>query len=291
MKFRRRTLLGLALVPLLSSTQLTAEDTRHDPKLLAAARAANSVYQRNIDASRKALTSDLQTERLNAIKWLGRRNDPIVIPDLLPFIDRDVHSAEEVAAAVNALTWLKVDISPQLREIAKNYPELDTMAYSGMARLAKWGSEDWKSRVNSEDKATRASSITNLGNDLAHGAGDILAEAMLTDKDPHVRRMAVIGLGKLGDSTYGPELARALSDPNPRIRRYAADAIANMGYMEGIPNLLMAMQSNVASKHLNKALIRLCGEDFGFDHRSNLIDRQAAIERAFVWYSAQQVAP
>ena len=193
-----------------------------------------------------------------------------------------------VTAAINALTWLKVDISPQLRELTKNYPELDTLAYSGLARLAKWGTEDWKSRAESEDKATRASSITNLGNDIGHGAGDILAQAMLTDKDPHVRRMAVIGLGKLGDASYGPQFARALTDPNPRIRRYAAEAMVSISYVDGVPNILMAMQSNVASTHLNKALMQLSGEDFGFDHRANLVDRQAAIERAFVWYSAQQ---
>ena len=165
---------------------------------------------------------------------------------------------------------------------------MDAVAYAGLARLEKWGTEDWKSRALAKDEGLRASAVTNLGNDINNNAGEILANAMLTDKEPHTRRMAVIGLAKLGDPSYGPQLARALSDPNPRIRRYAAGAIARLNYTEGIPYLLMAMQSNIASKYLNKAVIQLSGEDFGFDHRASLTDRQSAIDRGFAWYASQQ---
>ncbi|TVR42339.1 MAG: hypothetical protein EA402_11920 [Planctomycetota bacterium] len=270
---------------------LTAVENDSQAPVLAAAREANAVYQRHLQTLFRDLSGDDETSRIRAIARLGRSSDLAVVPRLIPLLNPDTESDAIVSASILALTQLRADISQELRMIIQRHPRLRAAAYNGLARLEMWGAEDWRSRSDDSDAALRASGITNLGGDEgrnAPGAGEILAEALLTDSNPHIRRMAAIGLSRLGDYSFGPQLARALTDPNPRVRRFAAEGLAAIGYQEGIPNILMAMQSNVAGDHLARALTSLSGEDFGYDHRSSMPQRQAAIDRAFTWYTNQQ---
>lgn len=265
----------------------TAQELPHDAELLKAARAANQVHQRHLESLRRDLQSEETVVQARAIEQLARTNDPSVVPFLMPFLDADVHEDELVEAAILALTALRVDIAPQLRALVNDHERFAEEVYNGLARLKRWGTEDWRQRSSHENEALRASAITNLG-DNEHGAGEILAEAMLNDKSPHIRRMATIGLGRLQDPAYGNHFSRALTDPNPRVRRYAAEALSALNYTEAIPNLLMAMQTNVAGAHLNRALMQMTGQDFGFDHRASATSRQQAIDEAFVWYTVEQ---
>ncbi|TVR16189.1 MAG: hypothetical protein EA401_01780, partial [Planctomycetota bacterium] len=262
----------------------------HDPQLLAAARAANMVHQRQLATLRQDLSDDSANVRTAALLDLGFLGDPVAAPWMLPFLDADLHSSAEVEAAILSLTRLRVDIATQLRTIINEHPgELRAAAYNGLARLKRWGTDDWRNRIEDDDDALRASAITNLGHDdNAHDAAGILADALRQDSNPHVRRMAAIGLARLRNPAYAEHLANALTDPNPAVRRYAVEGLANLQAEEYVPNILMAMQSNVAAQHLNRALMMISDQDFGFDPNGSLPERQQAIERAFVWYSSRQ---
>jgi len=116
-------------------------------------------------------------------------------------------------------------------------------------------------------------------------AAPILISALRYDPRAHVRRMAAISLGKLGDRANAPTLMDALCDADPGVRRYSAESLVQLGAVESIPNLLMALEANVAPSHINRCLKILSGQDFGFDPRGNVLDRTTAIERGYEWWS------
>lgn len=53
--------------------------------------------------------------------------------------------------------------------------------------------------------------------------------SLLADTDPEVRRTAVEGLGKLGQSGAAETLVKALNDPDPAVRRTSAWALGQLG--------------------------------------------------------------
>ena len=96
-------------------------------------------------------------------------------------------------------------------------------------------------------------------------------------------------LGRLGDKAHGDKLKVSLTDADPMVRRYAAEALAKLDYKAAVPDLLMALEANVAGHYVVRAVRVLTGEDFGFDPDAPLLHRQEAIEKGFVWVTAHPV--
>ena len=116
-------------------------------------------------------------------------------------------------------------------------------------------------------------------------AAEILANALARDSRNHVRRMSAIGLAKLGVHDHGKHLVDALTDRDPLVRRYAAEGLVKLDYKPAIPYLMFALEANIAGRDINKALMALTGQDFGFNHTANIIDRTEAVDRCFSWWA------
>jgi hypothetical protein len=59
-----------------------------------------------------------------------------------------------------------------------------------------------------------------------------------------------------------------------------------LNYTPAIPNLLMAMEGNVAGDHIARCLTLMTMQDFGFSSRANPLARTEAIEKGFAWWTA-----
>jgi HEAT repeat protein len=140
-------------------------------------------------------------------------------------------------------------------------------------------------RADDERTATRASSLTNLGTVKHEEALNVLTKGMVNDHDPHIRRMCAIGLGKLGNKESAGVLIDGLCDADPGVRRYCAESLVRLDHKQAIPSLLMAMEANVAGDYLNRAVMTLSGQDFGFDATANSLARANAIESGFSWWA------
>jgi HEAT repeat protein len=280
-----RMLPAIVLTSVLCGALVASEK---DDELLAAARAADLEYQRSLSLTVDRLSSPWSWDRIDAMRTLGHLRDPEVAPHLLAFLDTAKHDKDEVLAAVQALcdsggALAAARIQPLLLE---KDAEIRTATLNALTRLKTIGAADYTQDSRDSYAPNRASSLTNLGT-LAHGdAIDILLKALGTDSRPHIRRMCAIGIGKIGTASSGPQLVDALSDADPGVRRYAAEAIAKINYTNGIPALLMAMECNIASQYLNRAVMQLSGQDFGFDPFANALERTAAIDKGFVWWAA-----
>ena len=117
-------------------------------------------------------------------------------------------------------------------------------------------------------------------------AAPLLVAGLNRNPKSLLRRMCAIGLGRLGDAANGPALQNALSDPDPQVRRYAAEAIVAINYRPGIPYMIFALESNIASDEITRCIKLMTGEDFGFNSRLDGLKRQEAIDRGFLWWTA-----
>lgn len=68
-----------------------------------------------------------------------------------------------------------------------------------------------------------------MKNDLEQMGMEGLIQALISDKDPHLRRYAAFLLGKTGDPRVVPILVRALSDPEKGVREQAMLALSAIG--------------------------------------------------------------
>ena len=278
--------LALCLPGFIGSTAAAADDA----EILAAARAANSAYERRIASMERRLSDEsLNAEdRTDAIRNLGRQLDPALVPVLLPYLDADVHPEAVVVATIHAMVYLGAeDAVSQLQRLSTGrYSEaIRVAALNGLHQMAQLGKPDFHRESDAENTHVRATAVTDLGTFRAENAVEKLTLALHDSRD-HIRRMAAIGLGKLGERSAGRALTEALTDRDPLVRRYAAEALTVIDYKAAIPSILMAMEANVAGNDMNRALLALSGEDFGFNTHDNLVRRQEAIERAFVWWTA-----
>jgi HEAT repeat protein len=257
-------------------------------KILAAARAADDLYQRHYQELTAKLGSGIEADRLQAIGDLGRLDDPQAVIPLLPFLDAGNHSAPELIAATFALGHLANSAAiPGLRNLLQNHndPEVRLAALNALDVIKATASRDYMPKTKDPEPALNGSAMTNLGT-IAHApAADTLARALARDSRPLIRQMCAIGLGRIGDKTQASVLQDALSDADPGVRRYAAEALVKLNYTPCVPYLLMALEGNISGQYIDRCLRILTGQDFGFDYRDNDLKRKEAVERGFKWWT------
>ena len=274
-----------AATPAPAATEPAANDV--DREFMLAARLAYDVYQRHHEGLLEALGSPDETRRIEAIGELGRLQDDQVVPLLLPFLEAAKRSPAELKAAAESLADLgAINASEGLQRLLSHRDDsVRAQAQKSLTRLQLLNAGHLMGRAKDSDDAIRSSAITNLGT-LKHAeAAAVLIQALGHDDRTHIRRMAALSLAKLGDRTHAPALIEALTDGDARVRRYAATGLAQLGAVEAVPALLMALEANIAGAHINRAIMQLTGQDFGFDPGANVIDRTAAVEKGFAWWA------
>ena len=255
--------------------------------LMAAARLADIEFQHHYEGVVVALSQSDQALRIKAIRELGRLQVDGTAALLISLLEPLHNNPEILMAASESLADLgaATATTPLLRLLGHGDPAVRACAQKSLTRLSSMGATSYQSRGKDVDDGLRASAVTNLGT-LKHAeAAPLLISALRYDSRAHVRRMAAISLGKLGDRANAQTLMDALCDADPGVRRYSAESLVQLGAVESIPNLLMALEANVAPNHINRCLHILSGQDFGFDPRGNVLDRTAAIERGYEWWS------
>ncbi len=273
----------LSLLAILAA-RLPAVD---DNAILTAARAADQDYQRSFDLLVQDLSSADVATRVQAIRTLSWKQDPAAVPLLLPFLETATRSPAEIIAAAQALSNLgATNAADALRRLLTNPdPQLRTAGYNGLSWMSKIGTGDYMGRGKDDHDPLRAGASINSGRLPIAEATDQLLKGLQFDESQHVRRMCAIALGRIGDRSKAAIIVEALNDGDAGVRRYAAEALVTMHYTPAIPNLLMALEANVAGPYINRCVMLLSGQDFGFDPRANLLDRQAAIEKGFQWWA------
>lgn len=277
-----------APAPAAATPAETSFPSETDRQLLIAARLADEVYQRHHQGLVDGLSSPDEAVRVQAIRDLGQLQDDEIVPQLLPFLEASKRTPAELKAAAESMADLGAVVAAEAlqRLLGHRDATVRAQAQKSLTRLEAMGPGHFMNRAKDGDDAIRASAVTNLGT-LKHAeAAAVLIEALGHDDRTHIRRMAAIGLARLGDRTHAPALMEALTDGDARVRRYAAMGLAQLGAVEAVPSLLMALEANIAGAHVNAALMQLTGQDFGFDPGANIIDRNAAVERGFVWWAA-----
>jgi HEAT repeat protein len=259
-----------------------------DAQILAAARAADAVYQQKFYFLVDRLRSPDESERVLALSELGHLMDPMAVPVLLPYLQASNRSSAEIIAAASALSSVGAASSvPVLHNLLKHPdPAVRVTAMNVLTSIQQIQPNDYKARADDREDTIRGSSLTELGTLVQTDSAAVLAKGLASDTRPHIRRMCAIGLGNLGDRAQGPNLADALCDADPGVRRYAAEALVRINYTPAIPALLMALESNVAGEHINRCLKLMTKQDFGFDPRGDTLGRAAAIEKGFQWWTA-----
>lgn len=281
-------LLGcLLLICSALSNPLLAQSENLNPEVLAAARLANDQYQRHISKLIRLTGPEHDVdERVRAVRLLGRTFDPQVLPVITQYIVPDTHPAPLIEAAIHAVTFMgDSDSETAIRALIDNDNEaLDRAARNALSVLGQLGPADHQRAAGHSDVDVQGSGVTNIGTTEVRQATDLLVSA-LQDRNVHVRRMAVIGLGKIGDNSHGAELIRALHDADPFVRRYASEALVRLDHKPAIPYLLLALESNVIGSIIHRATVALTGEDFGWSVDDNRVLQQEAVERGFVWWT------
>lgn len=276
----------LALVLSLGSLLPAAQSDEH---VLAAARLASDRYQHHVaELMRKVEHPDPEI-RAQALRSLGATRDPLLLPQLLPLLDADVQPEDVVRGASLAVAALgATEAVPALQKLATREEESDrdirVTALNALAQLESLQAFDYERESSEADGDLRAMGITDLGTLTVADAGPILVEA-LHDERNHIRRMAAIGLGRLGDVRYGDAVTEALTDRDPLVRRYAAETLVRLDYKPAIPYLLLALEAGIAGGDINRALMTLSGQDFGYHPKANAVANMIAVDRGFVWWT------
>jgi HEAT repeat protein len=268
----------------LAAAALTAID---EAQVLSATRAANAEYQNRFQTIAKGLAAANEAQRIAAVYALGELREPRVVPLLVPWVLQAQRSPAEQIAVIIVLGRLGYDTPvPQLRSFAAS-PDVGVrqVAVSALQQIGAINAGDWMLRAEEDDDALRLNALAALGH-LSYAEATAALIAGLSHEKSLIRQSACIGLGRLGDKANGEKLKIALTDADPMVRRYAAEALAKLGYKEAVPDLLMALEANVAGTYILRALRVLTGSDFGFDPNAPLTKRQEAIERGFAWMTA-----
>lgn len=280
--------LGFAAETLPAAAAAPAAAKATDAEVLAAARTVDEFYLRQVERLTAQLSSPTAADRLQAISMIGNLRDASLVPTLLPWLQASNRSPEELVATTCALPTDGGQAAiPALKILLKNdNASVRVAAMNALTRLHSLASADYLARTSDPEPSIRASSDTNLGVMSVAEAAPILLKHLALDGKPHVRRMCAISLGLLGDRAHGAALSDALTDSNPGVRRYAAEALVKLNYTPAVPNLLMAMEGNVAADHIARCLTLMTKQDFGFSSRANPLARAEAIEKGFIWWTA-----
>ena len=258
-----------------------------DAELMAAARTADAEFQRHLALTYADLDSENEADVIHAIRTLGRLDVHEAVPMVMKFAEGYHHSPAVLRAACETLAELQAVAATSVVQklLAHDDADVRAAAQKTLTRLEAMGTPLYLQRGEDSDDALRASAVTSLGILSAAEATALLTTALRYDSQPHIRRMAAIGLGRLGDPANADVLIESLSDSNPGVRARCAQALALLDVKRAIPFLLMALEGNVAGTPINAALIRLSGQDFGFETRANILDRRQAIESGFEWWA------
>nr|MBA3685449.1 HEAT repeat domain-containing protein [Planctomycetota bacterium] len=213
--------------------------------------------------------------------------DPLALAHVIRFLDPVNRSDDELVAAITAIRDSGASgLSAVLqRLIGHGSDDVRLAAHHALDRLAALNVADHKAVAGDTVDAVRANAVSSLGLMKHTEAAPILVDALRHDERAHVRRLAAIALGRLGDKANAPVLIESLTDSNRGVRRYAAEALAQLDYKPAIPYLLMALEANLAGAYIDRSVEVLSGQDFGYDSRANALDRAAAMDRGFAWYA------
>lgn len=278
-------LAAVALALAASSAALAATD---EAAVLAAARAASNEYRIRFGLLAGNLQSPDIPTRLASLRELGYLQDPQAVPLILPFTEKGKRTKDELILAVTVLGRMGYQTAlPHIRELAGHEDaDIRKAAQSALHQIGSIVAADLLPRAQDPADSLRLDALAGLGRMQQAEAAAVLVKGM-DHHDPLVRQAACIGLGLLGDRVQGERLRIALTDANPGVRRYAAEAIARLNYTPALPDLLMALEGNIAGAHIRHALQVMTGEDFGFDPSAPLAVRQQAVDRAFAWLAAR----
>lgn len=263
-----------------------------DAALLAAARAADLVYQRHLESLLVRLDDGDVAVRCTAIRDLGRLLDPSIQGRLLPFLDHFNRTPQEVIAAAESAGDLGMIVAvPALQKLLTHKDEkVRSTAQKNLVRLQAMGPGLSLARIKDADDGIRGPAVADVGTAKHAEAAAALIQALRYDSREYIRRQAALSLAKLGDRSHSGALVEALCDADPAVRRFAADGLAFLGAVDAVPHLLMALEANVAGAAIDRAVRHLTQQDFGFDARANAIERAAAVERGFSWWAANGAA-
>ena len=286
---RVQSLVGaLLLTGALSGADVMTNALPSDGELLAAARSASTAYQNHVENLAVTLSHPDIEVRTEGMRTLGRLQDPLATSHILRYLENPEHSNDELIAAALALGSSKQPSAiPALRKLSVNGNEqVRLAAYNSLGSLHLATSGDHTQRAKDSSELPHLAALTNLGTIKQADAAPLLIAGLQRHPRAIVRRMCAIGLGKLGDVANGPTLQTALSDSDPGVRRYAAESIAAVGYRPAIPFIIFALDANISGPELARVLQRMTGQDFGFDSHADELQRKAAIERGFAWWTA-----
>ena len=278
---------ALAAADLPPATALPSAGLPTDGELLAAARTANVAYQKHIAALQMDLASPEPDVRLATLRLLGNLQDPQAIVPLITFIEAKERTPDELSAAAAALAACGNPAAvPALRKLsAASNAGVRLAAYNALSQLNAATPGDHTQRAKDSSTDPHLAALTNLGTIKQADAAPLLVAGLNRHQKSLVRRMCAIGLGRLGDAANGPALQNALCDADPQVRRYAAEALVAVNYRPAIPYMIFALESNIASDEINRCIMVMTGQDFGFSSRNDALKRQEAIDRGFLWWT------
>ena len=266
---------------------LHGADTYDAAAVLAAARSANLVYKRHVAEIAAQIQDPDPRIRQRAILTLGQLIDPLTLKLLLPLLESAQDPNDQVAAATACGRIGSTVAVPSLRALADGSKDglVRLAALNALVQIKSAQPQDYLNRAKDPDPVLSGDGLTNAGTLAFDKASDALAQGLTSSRDQITRRMCAIGLGRIGDKGQAPALIDALGDSDPGVRRYAAEALVKLNYTPAIPYLLMALEGDIAAVYINRCLMLLSGQDFGYDWRDNEIARVNAVEKGFQWWS------
>jgi HEAT repeat protein len=149
---------------------------------------------------KKAVAADLEADRdtrLRAVRDLARQPDAAATKDLALFLS---HDEDPLVRRIAAIGLGKLS--------------------GGQARVAL------TTALADEDTSVRRRAIQGLGRIGGNKAAQALGEALLEDRDPHVRRFAAVTLGKIPAEVALELLHAAAWDPDMTVRQAVAALLA-----------------------------------------------------------------
>jgi HEAT repeat protein len=273
----------LSLAVLLPCAPLAGQDYA-DSRILAAARAADRVWQQRLTVLYQDLASADTAVRTAAMAQLADLGDPAAAPRIAANLDPALRGPDELIAGVTALANLKARGQVESMRRLTAHPD-ERVRLAALNAIDRLGSpDDWRPRTGDDGDTIRRNAIANEATLGPAESAAVLVQGLKGERDPVTRRLCAYGLARLGDRANGPALTEALTDPDPGVRRTAAEALVAINYTPAIPYLIRALEAGAADTYLAAALDRLAKHRFGYDPRATIIQRQAVIDAADVWW-------
>jgi hypothetical protein len=135
------------------------------------------------------------------------------------------------------------------------------------------------------EERLRCFAIDALGRLREKRARKVLEEAS-EDINGAIRRVAVIGLGKIGSELSLTAIGERIGDNDASVRIEAARALLAMGTRKSVPYLIEGLETD-DPEHLtvvNQALEKITGEKQGYDPEKGVDDNAGAIEKWRAWW-------